>query len=75
METPKQIQGYVRCGVTHIGAAWSFEVMAEEPRTAIVDIQTPDGLISIGLNRDHAERLHRTLELFLQDWPKDRASS
>ena len=75
MHTPKQIPSYVRCKVTHIGAEWSFEVMAEEPRVAIVDIETDDGALSIGLNRDSAETLHRTLGLFLQDWPKDQLQS
>jgi hypothetical protein len=75
MEAPKPIPGYVRCGVTHIGCEWRFEVMDEKERVAIVDIETEDGQISIGLNRPAAEDLLQKLTLFLQDWPEDRAKS
>jgi hypothetical protein len=75
MEMSKQIPGYVRCGVTYIECEWKFEVMDEQERVAIVDIETPDGPISVGLNRQDAEGLLRTLTLFLQDWPKDQARS
>jgi hypothetical protein len=75
MDAPKRIPGYVRCGVTHIECEWEFEVLDEQERVAIVDIQTEDGPISIGLNRQEAEGLLRTLTLFLQDWPKDQAKS
>jgi hypothetical protein len=75
MEAPKQIPGYVRCGVTWIECEWKFEVMDEKERVAIVDIETPDGPISVGLNRRDAEALQRMLTLFLQDWPEDQAKS
>jgi hypothetical protein len=75
MGAPKQIPGYVRCGVTHIECEWKFEVMDEKERVAIVDIETADGPISVGLNRRDAENLSRTLTLFLQDWPEDQAKS
>jgi hypothetical protein len=74
-EVPKQIPGYVRSAVTHIECEWQFEVMDEKQRVAIVDIDTPDGQISVGLNRQAAEDLLRTLTLFLQDWPEDQATS
>jgi hypothetical protein len=74
-EEPPQIAGYVRCGVTHAGCDWNFEVLSERPRVAIVTITTNDGLIDIGLNRADAEGLVRTLQLFLAEWPEDQASS
>jgi hypothetical protein len=61
IKAPKQIPGYVRCGVTHIECEWKFEVMDEKERVAIVDIETADGPISIGLNRPAAEKLLQTL--------------
>jgi hypothetical protein len=75
MEVPKPIPGYVRCGVTHIQCEWHFEVMDEKVRTAIVDIETEDGQMSVGLNRPYAEGLLQKLTLFLQNWPEDRAKS
>lgn len=75
MAEPKPIAGYVRSGVTHIGCEWHFEVMDEKERVAIVDIETQDGPVSVGLNRRDAESLLQTLTLFLQDWPEDQAKS
>ncbi len=74
-EAPKPIPGYVLCGVTHIQCDWHFEVMGEKVRTAIVDIETEDGPVLVGLNRRDAEGLLQTLTLFLQDWPEDQGSS
>ena len=63
-EKPKPpIAGYVRSGVTHIGCEWKFEVMDEKERVAIVDIETEDGPVSVGLNRQDAKNLLRTLTL------------
>ena len=75
MEVPKQIPGYVRCGVIHKECDWKFEVMSDQERVGIVDIETADGPISIGLNRRDAEGLLQTLTLFLQDWPQDQSRS
>lgn len=75
MEEPKQIPGYVRCRVTYIGCVWKFEVMDEKERVAIVDIETGDGPVSVGLNRQDAEDLLQKLTLFLQDWPEDQPIS
>jgi hypothetical protein len=75
MAEHKPIVGYVRSGVTHIGCDWHFEVMDEKERVAIVDIDTEDGRVSVGLNRQDAEGLLQTLTLFLQDWPEHQAKS
>jgi hypothetical protein len=73
--TAPPIPGYVRCGVTFAGAEWKIEVLDEQERIAIVDIETDEGTLSFALHRASAEDLKRTLELFLQDWPKDQAAS
>jgi hypothetical protein len=49
--------------------------MDEKVRTAIVDIETADGPVSVGLNRQAAQDLLQKLTLFLQDWPEDQAKS
>jgi hypothetical protein len=74
-EAPKRIPGYVRSRVTYIDCEWQFEVMDEKVRTAIVDIETADGPVSVGLNRQAAQDLLQKLTLFLQDWPEDQAKS
>ena len=75
MRTHKPIRGYVQCGVTYTTGEWRFEVLNEQERIAIVDIETPDGTISIGLNRPDAEDVLQKLTLFLQDWPENQARS
>jgi hypothetical protein len=75
IEEPKRIPGYVRSRVTYLGCEWQFEVMDEKELTAIVDIDTADGPISVGLNRQDAESLLQKLTLFLQDWPENQAKS
>lgn len=69
------IAGYVRAGPTHIGAHWSFEVMSEATRVGLVEIETADGSVFVGLNRRDAERLLRQLQLFLADFPSDQTPS
>jgi hypothetical protein len=67
--------GYVRSEATHIGTEWSFEVLSDDQKVAIATIQTGDGVVHIGLNREEATTLLQKLQLFLQDWPKDQLKS
>jgi hypothetical protein len=71
----KQRTGYVRSGATHIETEWSFDMLSEEPKVAVVTIWTGDGPVEVGMNRAQATTLHQQLGLFLQDWPEDQAFS
>jgi hypothetical protein len=72
---PRQIEGYVRSGVSHIQAVWSFEVLNDKAGVALATIQTADGAVCIGLNRDEAKDLHQMLGLFITQWPEGKTSS
>ena len=67
--------GCVRSTVTHIGSEWTFEVLSDDSKVAVATIQTADGPVHIGLNREEAISLQQKLQLFLQDWPKDQPIS
>ncbi len=67
--------GYVRCRATHLDSEWRFEVLSDDQKVAVATIETADGPVHIGLNRDSAEMIQQKLQLFLLDWPKDRAKS
>lgn len=67
--------GYVRSRATHLGAKWNFEQLSEDQKIALVTIETRDGPVQIGLNREEATVFQQKLQLFLQDWPKDQAGS
>jgi hypothetical protein len=72
-QTPKN--GYVRSQATHIDAVWSFEILSDDQKIAVVTIETVDGPVHIGVNRSRAEDLFHQLQLFLENWPKDRQKS
>jgi hypothetical protein len=67
--------GYVRTGAVHIGTEWSFEVLSDDQKIAVVTIMTGDGPIEIGLNRAESTILEQKLRLFLEDWPRDQGKS
>jgi hypothetical protein len=71
----QQVPGYVRCDAVHIGTEWTFEVLSEQERVAYLTIETDDGPIHVGLNREEATRLQRKVQLFLQDWPEGQSAS
>lgn len=67
------IAGYIRADVTHRGCEWSFEILSEQPKVGIVSIATADGSLHVALNRADAENVLQKLQLFLAEWPDDRA--
>lgn len=67
--------GYVRSGAAHLVTDWQFEVLTDSHKIALVTIETRDGPVQVGLNREDATGLLRKLQLFLQDWPEDQLKS
>lgn len=75
MKAPPSIQGYVRCGVTFVEADLNFEMLANEPKVAVLTLETIDGNVDVGLNRRDATALLQKLQLFLDDWPEESKPS
>jgi hypothetical protein len=71
MKEPKD--GYVRCGMIHLGAHLKVDVVNETPQMTVLTVVVDDGPLHIALNRRAAESLQQTLELFIKDWPEDTA--
>jgi hypothetical protein len=67
--------GYVRSRATHLETEWRFEVLSDDHKVAFATIETADGPVHIGLNREEATTLLQKLQLFLLDWPKDQLKS
>jgi hypothetical protein len=74
-EDQKPMPGYVRSEVQHVQAMWQFELWSEQPKIAIVTIETQDGPVQVGLNRQDASRLIDLLRSFLADRPEDQLPS
>jgi hypothetical protein len=75
MVEQEQLPGYIRCNAMHISLEWKFEVVSERPRVSVATIETDDGPLHIGLNREDAVRLQQRLQLFLQDWPEGQLNA
>ena len=65
------MDGYVRCGMIHLGAHLKVDVVNETAQTTLLTVVVDDGPLHIALNRRAAESLLQTLELFMTDWPED----
>lgn len=63
------IDGYVRCGIIHVGAHLKFDVVNETPQMTVLTVVVDDGPLHIALSRSAAESLQQKLELFMKDWP------
>lgn len=63
----EQIHGYVRSGCVFVEVHMSLEVIDEQQRTSVLTLETADGPVCIGMNRQDAMRLQQTLRLFLED--------
>jgi hypothetical protein len=61
--------GYVRCGMIHLGAHLKVDVVNETPQMTVLTVVVDDGPLHIALNRRAAESLQQKLELFIKDWP------
>jgi hypothetical protein len=68
MSEPKD--GYVRCGVIHLGAHLKFDVVNETPQVTVLTVVVDEGPLHIALSRTAAESLQQKLELFMKDWPE-----
>ena len=69
MQEPKD--GYVRCGIIHLGAHLKFDVVNETPQVTVLTVVLDEGPLHIALSRTAAESLQQKLELFMKDWPED----
>jgi len=69
MQEPKD--GYVRCGIIHLGAHLKFDVVNETPQVTVLTLVVDEGPLHIALSRTAAESLQQKLELFMKDWPED----
>ena len=57
---------YIRTDATYIEVALGLVVVSHEnPKVAVLEIETADGALSVGLNEDDAEHLTDLLALFL----------
>ena len=53
MKEPKD--GYVRCGMIHLGAHLKVDVVNETPQMTVLTVVVDDGPLHIALNRRAAE--------------------
>lgn len=68
----EKLYGYVRSGCVFVEVRMSLEVIDEQQRTSVLTLETDDGPVYIGLNRQDAMNLQQMLQLFLEDRPADR---
>ena len=62
MQEPKD--GYVRCGIIHLGAHLKFDVVNETSQVTVLTLVLDEGPLHIALGRTAAESLQQKLELF-----------
>ena len=63
------MDGYVRCGMIHLGAHLKVDVVNETPQMTVLTVVVDEGPLHIALIRRAAESLQQKLELFIKDWP------
>jgi uncharacterized protein len=64
------IDGYVRCGIIHVGTHLKFDVVNETRQMTVLTVAVHDGPLHIALSRTDADSLQQKLELFMKDWPE-----
>lgn len=70
-KAPKQIAGYVRCGVLHVESEWKIEVLDVEANIAAIDVETEDGVVSFAVTKEAVKHLHDLLGLLLEEPPRE----
>ena len=62
--------GYVRCGIIHMGEHPKFDAVNETPQAKVLTVVVEEGPLHIALSRTAAEFLQKKRELFIKDWPE-----